>query len=87
MDVLKAEIAKKRKLLEEKKLVVSTMCLLCCGNSHIEPFVFGRILQDDKKKFFKRGDLLSQEKEEYLKKMSKQNQATLAPENSSSTGE
>uniref|UniRef100_A0A182XLZ9 Pre-mRNA-splicing factor 18 n=1 Tax=Anopheles quadriannulatus TaxID=34691 RepID=A0A182XLZ9_ANOQN len=44
MDVLKAEIARKRKLLEEKKLV------------------------GDKKKYFKRGELLAQEEEEYLEK-------------------
>ncbi|ETN62564.1 pre-mrna processing factor [Anopheles darlingi] len=44
MDILKAEIARKRKLLEEKKLV------------------------DDKKKYFKRGELLAHEEQEYLEK-------------------
>ncbi|XP_065094892.1 pre-mRNA-splicing factor 18-like [Ochlerotatus camptorhynchus] len=44
MDVLKAEIARKRKLLEDKKLV------------------------DEKKKYFKRGELLAQEQEEYKEK-------------------
>ncbi|XP_055587972.1 pre-mRNA-splicing factor 18 [Uranotaenia lowii] len=44
MDILKAEIARKRKILEEKKLV------------------------DDKKKYFKRGELLAQEQEEYREK-------------------
>lgn len=44
MDVLKAEIARKRKLLEDKKLV------------------------DEKKKYFKRGDLIAQEQEEYKEK-------------------
>jgi len=42
MDILKAEIAKKRKLLEDRKLV------------------------DEKKKYFKRGDLIEEEKKEYL---------------------
>ncbi|XP_065082519.1 pre-mRNA-splicing factor 18 [Ochlerotatus camptorhynchus] len=44
MDILKAEIARKRKLLEDKKLV------------------------DEKKKYFKRGELLAQEQEEYKEK-------------------
>lgn len=44
MDILKAEIARKRKLLEEKKLV------------------------DENKKYFKRGDLIEEEKKEYIKK-------------------
>ncbi|KAG4067237.1 hypothetical protein HA402_000228 [Bradysia odoriphaga] len=44
MEVLKAEIARKRKLLEDKKLV------------------------DESKKYFKRGDLLAKEEEEYLEK-------------------
>lgn len=46
MDILKAEIAKKRKLLEEKKI--------------IDP--------SNKKKYFKRGELLAKEQEEYLQK-------------------
>lgn len=45
MDILKAEIARKRKLLEEKQLV------------------------DDKKKYFKRGDLLAKNTEETLQKV------------------
>ncbi|XP_049871146.1 DNA helicase MCM9 [Pectinophora gossypiella] len=44
MDILKAEIARKRKLLEEKNIL------------------------DNNKKYFKRGELLEKEKEEYLKK-------------------
>ncbi|CRK94619.1 CLUMA_CG008119, isoform A, partial [Clunio marinus] len=44
MDILKAEIAKKRKLLEDKNLV------------------------DDKRKYFRRGELLEKEKEEYIHK-------------------
>ncbi|XP_046967156.1 pre-mRNA-splicing factor 18 [Vanessa cardui] len=44
MDILKAEIAKKRKLLEEKNILNPT------------------------KKYFKRGDLLAKEQEEYFKK-------------------
>ncbi|XP_037027114.1 pre-mRNA-splicing factor 18 [Bradysia coprophila] len=44
MEILKAEIARKRKLLEDKKLV------------------------DESKKYFKRGDLLAKEEEEYLQK-------------------
>ncbi|KAJ8724378.1 hypothetical protein PYW08_015852 [Mythimna loreyi] len=46
MDILKAEIAKKRKLLEEKNLIDPTA----------------------NKKYFKRGELLAKEQEEYLKK-------------------
>ncbi|GBP08084.1 Pre-mRNA-splicing factor 18 [Eumeta japonica] len=44
MDILKAEIARKRKLLEEKKIL------------------------DPAKKYFKRGELLAKEQEEYLQK-------------------
>ncbi|VVD00384.1 unnamed protein product, partial [Leptidea sinapis] len=44
MDILKAEIAKKRKLLEERNIL------------------------DASKKYFKRGELLAKEKEEYFKK-------------------
>lgn len=44
MDILKAEIAKKRKLLEEKKILAPN------------------------KKYFKRGDLLAKEQEEYCEK-------------------
>lgn len=44
MDILKAEMAKKRKLLEEKNVLNAS------------------------KKYFKRGDLLAKEQEEYLKK-------------------
>ncbi|GAB0095105.1 Pre-mRNA-splicing factor 18 [Sergentomyia squamirostris] len=44
MDILKAEIAKKRKLLEEKQLL------------------------DGEKKYFKRGDLIAREQEEYFQK-------------------
>lgn len=46
MDVLKAEIARKRKLLEEKNLLDPTK----------------------NKKYFKRGELIAKEQEEYLKK-------------------
>ncbi|KAM3966887.1 pre-mRNA processing factor 18 [Aphomia sociella] len=46
MDILKAEIAKKRKLLEEKNV--------------LDP--------NKNKKYFKRGDLLAKEQEEYFKK-------------------
>lgn len=45
MDILKAEIQRKRKLLEEKQLI------------------------DDKKKYFKRGDLLAKDSQEILKKV------------------
>uniref|UniRef100_A0A1Q3FD33 Pre-mRNA-splicing factor 18 n=1 Tax=Culex tarsalis TaxID=7177 RepID=A0A1Q3FD33_CULTA len=48
MDILKAEIARKRKLLEEKKLV------------------------DTNKKYFKRGELLAQEEDEYREKYGQQ---------------
>lgn len=44
METLKAEIAKKRKLLEDQKLL------------------------NNGKKYFKRGDLMAQEDEDYLKK-------------------
>ncbi|CAH0583123.1 unnamed protein product [Chrysodeixis includens] len=46
MDILKAEIARKRKLLEEKNIIDPTK----------------------NKKYFKRGELLAKEQEEYLKK-------------------
>lgn len=49
MDILKAEIAKKRKQLEEKELVSSN------------------------KKYFKRGDLIANEQEEYRKKYFSEN--------------
>lgn len=49
MDILKAEIAKKRKLLEEKNIL------------------------DPNKKYFKRGELLAKEQEEYFKKHYQQN--------------
>lgn len=48
MDILKAEIARKRKLLEDRNLV------------------------DDKRKYFKRGDLIAEEKREYLEKFGPQ---------------
>ncbi|XP_057653192.1 pre-mRNA-splicing factor 18 [Diorhabda carinulata] len=51
MDILKAEIARKRKLLEEKELL---------GND---------------KKYFKRGELIAKEQEEYRKKYYIQNEA------------
>lgn len=46
MDILKAEIARKRKLLEEKNVLIP----------------------NNNKKYFKRGDLLAKEREEYLQK-------------------
>ncbi|CAG9787173.1 unnamed protein product [Diatraea saccharalis] len=49
MDVLKAEIARKRKLLEEKNVL------------------------DNNKKYFKRGELLAKEQEEYWQKCGQQN--------------
>ncbi|KAI5644524.1 prp18 domain-containing protein [Phthorimaea operculella] len=49
MDILKAEIARKRKLLEEKNIL------------------------DNNKKYFKRGELLAKEQEEYWKKYGPQN--------------
>ncbi|CAH0399205.1 unnamed protein product [Chilo suppressalis] len=52
MDILKAEIARKRKLLEEKKVL------------------------DPNKKYFKRGELLAKEQEEYFKKYGQQNEVT-----------
>ncbi|KAJ8918938.1 hypothetical protein NQ315_016840 [Exocentrus adspersus] len=52
MDVLKAEIAKKRKQLEEKELLGS------------------------EKKFFKRGELIAKEQEEYRKKYRSNNEET-----------
>ncbi|XP_023019584.2 pre-mRNA processing factor 18 [Leptinotarsa decemlineata] len=50
MDILKAEIAKKRKLLEEKSLL------------------------NTEKKYFKRGELIEKEQEEYRKKYHKQSE-------------
>lgn len=56
MDALKAEIARKRKLLEERNLV------------------------NDNRKYFKRGDLIQQEKQEYLERYGpKQEQSTPEP--------
>lgn len=55
MDILKAEIAKKRKLLEEKKLV------------------------NDSRKYFKRGDLIEQEKQEYLERYGPKPDPTTEP--------
>ncbi|XP_037296918.1 pre-mRNA-splicing factor 18 [Manduca sexta] len=52
MDILKAEIARKRKLLEEKNI--------------LDP--------SNKKKYFKRGELLAKEQEEYFKKYGPRNQ-------------
>lgn len=49
MDIIKAEIARKRKLLEEKQLV------------------------DDKKKYFRRGDLIAKSNEEILQKQGYKN--------------
>ena len=40
MDVLKAEIARKRKLLEEKELVVSPEIIVKSNSSPIGPFVY-----------------------------------------------
>ncbi|XP_031640235.1 pre-mRNA-splicing factor 18 [Contarinia nasturtii] len=59
MDILKAEIERKRKLLEDKNLVNS------------------------KKKFFRRGDLLAQEKETNSASHGKQNDNASTPEKSS----
>lgn len=57
MDILKAEIARKHKLLEDRNLIHS------------------------KKKYFKRGDLIAQQQEEYLKKYGKRYESTSeAPE-------
>ncbi|KAG5879678.1 hypothetical protein JTB14_021480 [Gonioctena quinquepunctata] len=53
MDILKAEIARKRKLLEEKALLGS------------------------EKKYFKRGELIAKEQEEYRKKYHKQDEVNV----------
>lgn len=78
MDILKAEIARKRKLLEEKKVLVSKiyLCILVPVKVLIRSSYWNLlkrqhyILQDptNNKKYFKRGELLAKEQEEYLKK-------------------
>lgn len=43
--------------------------------------------QNDKKKYFRRGDLLAQEKETYLEQQGKQNENASTPEKSSDSRE
>lgn len=62
MEILKAEIARKRKLLEEKQLI------------------------DDKKKYFKRGDLFAKNCEELLKKVGSKGAESKESTNESSDG-
>ena len=64
MDVLKAEIARKRKLLEEKELVVSPEIIVKSNSSPIGPFVY----QTTNKRYFKQADLLAKDLEEYKQK-------------------
>lgn len=111
MDVLKAEIERKRKLLEDKKLVVCIKKenkrdhLMLCNNTNFKyinlilAFFFcyqienhpqsvnHKNKQSDKKKFFRRGDLLQQEKDTYLAQQGKQNENASKPEKSSDSRE
>lgn len=68
MDILKAEIAKKRKLLEEKELLVNFQYLFFKNCLNI------LLLQGSQKKYFKRGELIAKEQQEYLRKYSKENE-------------
>lgn len=92
MDVLRAEIEKKRKMLEDKKLVVSLIdwhwpINQCSAFDYIFEHrlrvAIRSIQQSGSKKFFKRSDLLAQEKETYLESQDKQNGSTSTPEKSS----
>lgn len=87
MDILKAEIAKKRKLLEERNLIVSWNWFIFCKYFEKDLCSLFDSNQDDKKKYFKRGDLIAQENEECLQEMQKLKQANSEPENSSNSGE
>lgn len=49
--------------------------------------LFCTLLQDDKKKFFRRGDLMAQEKEAYLEQQGKQKENASAPEKSTNSRE
>ncbi|RZC39937.1 pre-mRNA-splicing factor 18 [Asbolus verrucosus] len=62
MDILKAEIARKRKLLEEKNLLV------CKYEPNLKTYYYYSRFQCPDKKYFKRGDLLAKEQEEYCQK-------------------
>lgn len=62
MDMIKAEIARKRKLLEEKNLVVRYLKIN--NNNNIHKIVF----KDNDKKYFKRSELIEKEREEYVEK-------------------
>lgn len=83
MDILKAEIARKRKLIEEKELVdVSSDCsrianrLTLLFTLYIDVFltaVFMLMLLlllflQDSKKYFKRADLARKEEEDYYRR-------------------
>jgi len=62
MDILKAEIARKRKLLEQKQLV------------------------DDKKKYFRRGDLNAKDTEEVLQKVGYKKQESVEAQGQTTEG-
>lgn len=74
MDILKAEIAKKRKLLEEKNIIVSMLFIKPVSKEWYFDILINSMficrLQDPNKprKYFKRGELLAKEQEEYFKK-------------------
>lgn len=72
MDILKAEIARKRKLLEEKNILVIHFILSLCDSIQyyikLPSFLLIHMFQNPTKKYFKRGELLAKEEEEYLKK-------------------
>lgn len=65
MDILKAEIERKRKQLEEKELLVT---VANCPTSRNYRLLLTIPLQAPGKKYFKRADLVAKETEEYRKK-------------------
>lgn len=76
MDALKAEIAKKRKVIEDKKLLVRYNKLLLQAFFYDPNKTFP---QTDGKKYFKRGDLLAREEEDYLKKYGHKTEESASP--------
>lgn len=80
MDILKAEIAKKRKLLEEQKLVVSLRRILALQT--FKGLFFRIFFQGENKKYFKRGELIEQERKTYLEKYGSKNDDTEETSNS-----
>lgn len=84
MDILKAEIERKRKLLEEKKLVVSIGLSINWQTLYqVIKHSMYLIQQSGNKKFFKRSDLLAREQEAHSEADGKQKESASTPEKSS----